>query len=51
VSAITLLTGIHLDTRTRKSCHLPEDVATADKARVLVVAYEPALEPHEYDKR
>ncbi|MDA8256221.1 MAG: thioesterase family protein [Betaproteobacteria bacterium] len=38
VSAITLLTGIHLDTRTRKSCHLPK--AAADKARALVVAYE-----------
>ncbi|MDO8788537.1 MAG: thioesterase family protein [Sulfuritalea sp.] len=38
VSAITLLTGVHLDTLTRKSCHLPK--ATADKARELVVAYE-----------
>ncbi|MCE9570013.1 MAG: thioesterase family protein [Rhodocyclales bacterium] len=38
VSAITLLTGIHLDTRTRKSSHLP--TAAADKARELVVAYE-----------
>jgi acyl-CoA thioester hydrolase len=38
VSAITLLTGIHLDTRTRKSSHLPK--VTAEKARELVVAYE-----------
>ncbi|BAO28349.1 acyl-CoA thioesterase [Sulfuritalea hydrogenivorans] len=38
VSAITLLTGVHLDTQARKSCHLPK--ATADKARELVVAYE-----------
>ena len=38
VSAITLLTGIHLDTQARKSCHLPK--AAADKARELVVTYE-----------
>jgi hypothetical protein len=38
VSAITLLTGVHLDTQARKSCHLPK--AAADKARELVVAYE-----------
>jgi acyl-CoA thioester hydrolase len=38
VAAITLLTGIHLDTQTRKSCHLPK--AVGDKARELVVAYD-----------
>jgi acyl-CoA thioester hydrolase len=37
VSAITLLTGVHLDTQTRKSCPLPEDVR--DRARELMVDY------------
>ncbi|NJD35002.1 MAG: acyl-CoA thioesterase [Betaproteobacteria bacterium] len=43
VSAITLLTGVHLDTRTRKSCHLPGSVA--DRARELVVTYELPWKP------
>jgi acyl-CoA thioester hydrolase len=37
ISAITLLTGVHLDTQTRKSCPLPEDVR--DRARELMVDY------------
>ena len=38
ISAVTLLTGVHLDTRIRKSCALPE--AALDKARELVVAHK-----------
>lgn len=38
VSAVTLLTGVHFDTRTRKSCALPEGVTA--KARDLIVIHE-----------
>lgn len=38
VSAITLLTGVHLDTGTRKSCLFPEDVVR--QAREWTVQYE-----------
>ncbi len=38
ISAVTLLTGIHLDTQTRKSCALPE--ATLETARGLVIVHE-----------
>jgi acyl-CoA thioester hydrolase len=37
ISAITLLTGVHLDTEARKSCKLPE--AALEKARGLIVSY------------
>jgi acyl-CoA thioester hydrolase len=37
VSAVTLLTGVHLNTQSRKSCALPDVVA--GKARELVKAY------------
>ena len=38
ISAVTLLTGVHLDTQTRKSCPLPED--TLARARELVTAHK-----------
>jgi acyl-CoA thioester hydrolase len=38
VSAVTLLTGVHLDTQARKSCPLPEAVLA--KARDLTTSYE-----------
>lgn len=38
VSAITLLTGIHLDTQARKSCPLPD--ATLAQARDMVTTHE-----------
>ncbi len=37
VSAITLLTGVHMDTRIRKACALPEQVR--EMAQSLVVDY------------
>lgn len=38
VSAITLLTGIHLDTQARKSCPLPETALL--KAQEMLMTYE-----------
>ncbi|HUW39070.1 MAG TPA: thioesterase family protein [Rhodocyclaceae bacterium] len=38
ISAITLLTGVHIDTGTRKSTALPVELAT--RARELIVSYE-----------
>ena len=38
LSAVTLLTGVHLDTQTRKSCPLPE--ATLVTARELVTTHK-----------
>ena len=38
VAAITLLVGVHMDTRSRKSCPLPESVAA--RAREHVVDYK-----------
>jgi acyl-CoA thioester hydrolase len=37
ISAVTLLTGVHLNTQTRKSCVLPSDTLT--KARELITAH------------
>jgi acyl-CoA thioester hydrolase len=37
VSAITMLTGVHMDAAARKSCPLPDSVVT--KARAALVAY------------
>lgn len=38
VAAITVLTGVHIDTTTRKSCPLPAEVLA--RARERTVAYE-----------
>lgn len=38
VAAITMLTGVHIDTTTRKSCPLPAEVLA--RARERTVAYE-----------
>ena len=41
VAGVTILTGVHMDTGTRKSCALPDDVIA--RAREMIVDYEPAL--------
>lgn len=38
VAAVTMLTGVHIDTTTRKSCPLPAEVLA--RARERTVAYE-----------
>jgi acyl-CoA thioester hydrolase len=38
IAAITLLVGVHMNTETRKSCALPESVAT--KARQHIIDYK-----------
>ena len=38
ISAVTLLTGVHLDTRTRKSCSLPDETLT--RARQLITVHK-----------
>lgn len=42
IAAVTTLTGVHIDTRTRKSCAFPEDVAR--KGRTMTTEYHP--DPH-----
>ena len=39
VAALCELTGVHIDTTTRKSCPIPEDIQA--RARELVHAYSP----------
>ncbi len=41
VSAITVLTGVHLDTRIRKSCPFPADVL--ERGRATVVDRDPGI--------
>ena len=41
VSAITVLTGVHLDTRIRKSCSFPADVL--DRGRAVIVDCDPGI--------
>jgi acyl-CoA thioester hydrolase len=41
VAAVTVLTGVHMDTGIRKSCPLPDDVIA--RAREMIMGYEPAL--------
>ena len=38
VAAVTVLTGVHIDAQTRKSCPLPEEVVL--RGRELVCAYD-----------
>ncbi len=35
VSALTMLTGVHMDTVARKSCNLPAEVVAAARSRVV----------------
>ncbi len=42
LSAITVLTGVHLDTRIRKSCPFPVDVF--DRGRAMIVDCNPEIE-------
>lgn len=42
VSAITVVTGVHMDTDARKACPLPEELAT--RARTLITSYAPPEE-------
>jgi len=44
VAAITLLVGVHMDTRSRKSCPLPESVAAL--AREHIVDYPLPWQPY-----
>ncbi len=41
ISAVTVLTAVHMDTRTRKSCPFPEEILAA--GRQMIVEYEPAI--------
>ncbi len=41
LAAVTVLTGVHLDTDLRKSCPLPEDIF--ERGRAMVVQYDPPL--------
>jgi acyl-CoA thioester hydrolase len=41
VSAVTVLTGVHVDSQTRKSCPLPEDIVT--RMRSMLVDYDPGM--------
>ena len=38
IAAICVLTGVHIDTQTRKSCALPEQIR--ERARGKIIAYE-----------
>ncbi|MEV7389077.1 thioesterase family protein [Streptomyces sp. NPDC091215] len=41
VSAITVLTGVHIDTVKRRSCNLPEEYVA--RARDLIVGFDPGI--------
>ncbi len=41
IAAITVLTGVHIDTQTRKSCLFPEDII--ERGRRMVVRYDPGI--------
>ncbi|MER7789585.1 hypothetical protein [Streptomyces sp. NPDC097640] len=41
VSAITVLTGVHIDTVERRSCNLPEEYVA--RARDLIVGFDPGI--------
>ncbi|MBI2314405.1 MAG: thioesterase family protein [Betaproteobacteria bacterium] len=40
ISAVTLLTGVHMDTKLRKACPFPEDIVK--RAKSVIVEYEGA---------
>jgi len=39
IAAVTVITGVHMDTRTRKASPLPADIL--HRARGMIVSYEP----------
>src|SRR3989454_5507885 len=41
MSAVTRLTAVHIDTRTRKSCPFPEEILA--RGRQIIVEYEPVI--------
>src|SRR2546427_12886093 len=41
ISAVTVLTAVHMDTRTRKSCPFPEEILA--RGCQMIVTYEPAI--------
>lgn len=41
IAAITVLTGVHIDTLTRKACLFPEDII--ERGRRMVVRYDPGI--------
>ena len=41
ISAVTVLTAVHMDTRTRKSCPFPEEILA--RGRRMIIDYEPAI--------
>lgn len=41
ISAVTVLTGVHMDTRARKSCPFPDEVIA--RGRAMIVEYDPGL--------
>ena len=41
ISAVTVLTAVHIDTRTRKSCPFPEEILA--RGRQIIVEYEPVI--------
>ncbi len=41
VAAITVLTGVHIDTQTRKSCPFPQSVV--ERGRAMIVEYDPGM--------
>jgi acyl-CoA thioester hydrolase len=41
VTAITVLTGVHLDTRIRKSCPFPQEIH--ERGRAMIVACDPGV--------
>ena len=41
IAAITVLTGIHIDRRVRKSCPFPEEVLA--RGQEMIVAYDPGV--------
>src|SRR5437016_14397897 len=41
ISAVTALTAVHMDLKTRKSCAFPKEFLT--RGRQMVVAYDPGM--------
>jgi len=41
VAAVTVLTGVHIDTKARRSCTLPEEILV--RARALVSDFDPGM--------
>ena len=41
ISAVTMLTAVHMDLKTRKSCPFPEEFLT--RGRQMIVEYDPGI--------